>query len=67
MSNYERLETYGDSVLSMLITLEIYLNKSLQENQDDLSSKRRLRISNENFMQANINKKIYKYMLVDSN
>lgn len=64
--NYETLETLGDSILKIIITILIYLNDNilhLNQTAGDLEKKRAFFISNKHLFQKGKAYSIYKYIL----
>ena len=64
--NYETLETLGDSILKIIITILIYLNDDilhLNQTAGDLEKKRAFFISNKHLFQKGKAYSIYKYIL----
>jgi dsRNA-specific ribonuclease len=53
--DYERLEFYGDSVISFLVILELFLTKDHTYKEGDLDFHRIKVISNMNFTKINKN------------
>lgn len=65
MFDYERLEFYGDSVMSFLVILELFLCGNPDWNEGDLDHERIKRVSNMNFTFVNEGTHLYEYMIVD--
>lgn len=65
VNNYERLEIYGDALISFLVIVELYLNREKKFNENDLDNLRKQRISNDNFILINIKNKIYEFMMTE--
>ena len=63
--NNERLKTYGDSLLSILFLTDVYLNRTNQNSEKDLDSKRKIVNSKEHMQLINLRHEIYKYMMVE--
>lgn len=61
--DYERLEFYGDSVISFLVILELFITKSYAYKEGPLDHFRIQRVSNMNFFEINIEQQFYKYMI----
>lgn len=67
--DYERLEFYGDSVISFLVILELFLTTAtLDRNykEGELDFERIKKVSNMNLAQTNEIHKIYQYIITDS-
>jgi dsRNA-specific ribonuclease len=67
--DYERLEFYGDSVISFVVILELFLTTASQErsyNEGELDFLRIKSVSNMNLAQTNEKHKIYEYIITDS-
>lgn len=65
-TNYERLEIYGDALISMLVIVELYLTRKKQYSENDLDSLRKTRISNEAFIKVNLENRLYDFMLTET-
>ncbi len=63
--DYERLEFYGDSVISFLVILELFLCGDKKWTEGDLDVQRIKTVSNMNFIKINKDNKIYKYMITE--
>jgi dsRNA-specific ribonuclease len=63
--DYERLEFYGDSVISFLVILELFLTKQEIEKEGDLDFYRIKAVSNMNFIKTNKKFGFFKYMIVE--
>lgn len=61
--HYERLEFYGDSVISFLVILELFLTKPYAYKEDSLDFYRIKQVSNMHFYRLNLQQKFYKYMI----
>lgn len=57
--DYERLEFFGDSVISFLVILELFLMKDHKFKEGDLDHYRIKTVSNMNFNKINRKNKIY--------
>lgn len=67
--DYERLEFYGDSVISFLVILELFLTTATCERnykEGELDFERIKKVSNMNLAQTNVSEKIYQYIIIDS-
>ena len=51
--DYERLEFYGDSVISFLVILELFISKNYDLKEGSLDHFRIKRVSNMNFFKIN--------------
>lgn len=65
VDNYERLEIYGDALISFLVIVELYLTREKRFNENDLDNLRKQRISNDNFVFINYQQDIYKFMMTE--
>lgn len=63
--DYERLEFYGDSVLSFLIILELFLCGNPEWDEGHLDHERIKRVSNMNFTKVNEDIHLYEYMIAE--
>lgn len=63
MYDYERLEFYGDSVISFLVILELFLTKNYTYKEGPLDFYRIQQVSNMRFYKINLQKGFYKYMI----
>jgi len=61
--DYERLEFYGDSVISFLVILELFVTKNYAYKEGPLDFFRIQQVSNMNFFEINIKQGFYKYMI----
>ncbi|CDW74385.1 cre-dcr-1 protein [Stylonychia lemnae] len=61
--DYERLEFYGDSVISFLVILELFLCGSKSWSEGDLDFNRIKKVSNRNFININERIGLYQYMI----
>lgn len=61
--DYERLEFYGDSVISFLVILELFLTKDYDYKEGDLDFYRIQQVSNMNFFYINKKENFFKYMI----
>lgn len=61
--DYERLEFYGDSVISFLVILELFVSKSYTCKEGPLDFYRIQKVSNMNFFKLNQKHEFYKYMI----
>jgi expansin (peptidoglycan-binding protein) len=61
--DYERLEFYGDSVISFLVILELFLTKNYAYKEGPLDFYRIQQVSNMKFYKINIEHQFYKYMI----
>lgn len=61
--DYERLEFYGDSVISFLVILELFISKSYRYKEGPLDFYRIKKVSNMNFFKLNEVHGFYKYMI----
>lgn len=61
--DYERLEFYGDSVISFLVILELFVTKSYSYKEGPLDFFRIQQVSNMNFFDTNRRHGFYKYMI----
>jgi hypothetical protein len=61
--DYERLEFYGDSVISFLVILELFISKSYTYKEGPLDFYRIKKVSNMHFFQLNQQHGFYKYMI----
>lgn len=61
--DYERLEFYGDSVISFLVILEMFLCGDKNWTEGELDLQRIRKVSNMNFIMINRSKELYKYMI----
>lgn len=52
--DYERLEFYGDSVISFLVILELFLTKEYSYKEGSLDQFRIQQVSNMNFFRVNL-------------
>jgi len=67
--DYERLEFYGDSVISFLVILELFLTTAtLDRNykEGELDFERIKKVSNMNLALTNESHRIYQYIITDS-
>ena len=67
--DYERLEFYGDSVISFLVILELFLTTATRERsykEGELDFYRIKAVSNMNLALINEKQKIYEYIITDS-
>ena len=64
-ANNERLESYGDSLMTLLVILELCLMRDKSHAENDLDSARKSRTSNNDLMLANLSLGIYEHMMVD--
>jgi len=65
LSIKKRLEMYGNSVISLVVNVELYLSRASKYRENDLDILRKERASNENFIAAMIRHKIYEYVPTD--
>jgi dsRNA-specific ribonuclease len=65
LNNNERLEIYGNSVISLLAIIEIYLTRESSYTENDLDYLKKQRISIDKFIRINTEHKIYEYMMVE--
>lgn len=65
MFDYERLEFYGDSVISFLVILELFLCGNPEWDEGHLDHERIKRVSNMNFTFINEETHLYEYMIAD--
>lgn len=63
--DYERLEFVGDSVISFLVILELFLTRSEIKKEGDLDFYRMKTVSNMNFIKVNKTNRFYEYMIVE--
>lgn len=64
--NNERLESYGDAIINMLVILELYLTKNKADaEENELDTIRKSRTANEHLMLANLSQEIYKHMMIE--
>lgn len=61
--DYERLEFYGDSVISFLVILELFLTKNYEYKEGPLDFYRIQQVSNMKFYKINLEHKFFKYMI----
>jgi dsRNA-specific ribonuclease len=61
--NYERLEFMGDSIISFLVILELFLTKSFIYKEGALDFYRISTVSNMNFTKISRSNNFYKYMI----
>jgi hypothetical protein len=61
--DYERLEFYGDSVISFLVILELFLTKDYIFKEGDLDFYRIQQVSNMKFYKINKEQLFFKYMI----
>ena len=61
--DYERLEFYGDSVISFLVILELFVTKNYSYKEGPLDFFRIQQVSNMNFFDTNRRQGFYKYMI----
>mmetsp|Transcript_28083 Transcript_28083/g.42476 ORF Transcript_28083/g.42476 Transcript_28083/m.42476 type:complete len:131 (-) Transcript_28083:1488-1880(-) len=61
--DYERLEFYGDSVISFLVILELFLTKEYNYKEGPLDFYRIKQVSNMNFFKINLENEFYKYII----
>ena len=61
--DYERLEFYGDSVISFLVILELFLTKEYDFKEGHLDFYRIQQVSNMTFFKINKEQKFFKYMI----
>jgi dsRNA-specific ribonuclease len=61
--DYERLEFYGDSVISFLVILELFLTKPYDYKEGHLDFYRIQQVSNMNFFKINKKEHFFKYMI----
>lgn len=61
--DYERLEFYGDSVISFLVILELFVAKNYSFKEGPLDFFRIQQVSNMNFFEINRRQAFYKYMI----
>ena len=61
--DYERLEFYGDSVISFLVILELFLTKPYNHKENSLDFYRIKQVSNMTFYHINKEQMFYKYMI----
>ena len=61
--DYERLEFYGDSVISFLVILELFLTKEYEFKEGQLDFYRIQQVSNMKFFHINKEQTFYKYMI----
>ena len=61
--DYERLEFYGDSVISFLVILELFLTKNYAYKEGPLDFYRIQQVSNMKFYKINLEHHFYKYMI----
>jgi hypothetical protein len=61
--DYERLEFYGDSVISFLVILELFLTKDYEYKEGPLDFYRIKQVSNMQFYEINLKQSFYKYMI----
>lgn len=61
--DYERLEFYGDSVISFLVILELFLTKNYTYKEGPLDFYRIQQVSNMRFYKINVQHVFYKYMI----
>jgi hypothetical protein len=67
--DYERLEFYGDSVISFLVIMELFLSTSTCERnfkEGELDFERIKKVSNMNLALINESHQLYKYIITDS-
>lgn len=64
--DYDRLEFYGDSMISFLVILELFLTKPMHFKEGDLDFYRIKAISNMNFMKINKKIGLYRYVITDT-
>lgn len=63
--NNERLESYGSSLISLVVLLELYLTREIKYMENDLDSIRKQRIQNDVLSLANLDHGIHNYMLTE--
>jgi dsRNA-specific ribonuclease len=63
--NNERLESYGDSLMTLMVILELYLTRDKAYMENDLDGIRKSRTSNDILMLINITNKIHEHMQVE--
>ena len=61
--DYERLEFYGDSVISFLVILELFLTQNYVFKEGSLDFLRIQKVSNMKFFNINKQHQFYKYMI----
>ena len=61
--DYERLEFYGDSVISFLVILKLFLTKNYEYKEGPLDFYRIQQVSNMKFYKINLEHKFFKYMI----
>jgi len=61
--DYERLEFYGDSVISFLVILELFLSKEYDFKEGQLDFYRIQQVSNMKFFKINKEQLFFKYMI----
>ncbi|GAA50766.1 dicer-like protein 1 [Clonorchis sinensis] len=59
--NLERLEFIGDSLLQLITTLQVYQNSSLQADEQQLTNKRSVLVSNANLYSIVVREQWYRY------
>ena len=64
--NNERLKTYGDALVQLMYSVDIYLNRSEKDTEKDLDSLRKQFNSKQNMDLINLRHKIYEYMLFEA-
>lgn len=64
--DYERLEFYGDSVISLLVILELFLTGPKQWKEAELDFNRIKTVSNMNFTTINKKNGIHVFMITES-
>ena len=65
LANNERLESYGDSLITLLVILELCLTRDQSHVENDLDSARKSRTSNDLLMLTNLSLGIYEHMMVE--
>ena len=61
--DYERLEFYGDSVISFLVILELFITKEYSYKEGSLDQFRIQQVSNMKFFKVNLKQEFFKYMI----
>jgi dsRNA-specific ribonuclease len=64
-TNYERLEIYGDSLITLMVIVELYLTREHSFTENDLDNLRKQRTSNEALMLINCRSELYRYMMTE--
>jgi len=67
--DYERLEFYGDSVISLLVIMELFLTTATADRnfkEGELDFERIKKVSNMNLALTNETHKIFQYIITDS-